>query len=93
MSVILKNSLYAASFQPCHHCVANLQCCLLHVGSFYNKSRRVSLSTQVFSLSKSLALHSGVALVVTDVSEEHIASIIRVKVISKLGTTLAVMSN
>jgi hypothetical protein len=34
-----------------------------------------------------------VALARTDVSEEHIASIIRVKGISELGTTLAVTSN
>jgi hypothetical protein len=33
------------------------------------------------------------ALVKTDVSEEHIASLIRVKRISKLGTTVAVTSN
>jgi demethoxyubiquinone hydroxylase (CLK1/Coq7/Cat5 family) len=33
------------------------------------------------------------ALVRTDVSEEHIASIIRVKRIGELGTTLAVTSN
>jgi hypothetical protein len=34
-----------------------------------------------------------VALVRTDVSEEHITSIIRVKRINKLGGTLAVMGN
>jgi hypothetical protein len=35
----------------------------------------------------------GLALVRTDVSEESIASIIRVKRISELGTMLAVTSN
>jgi hypothetical protein len=34
-----------------------------------------------------------VALVITDVSEELIASIIRVTIIGELGTTLAVTSN
>jgi hypothetical protein len=34
-----------------------------------------------------------VALVGTDVSEEHIASIFRVKKISELGTMLAVTGN
>jgi demethoxyubiquinone hydroxylase (CLK1/Coq7/Cat5 family) len=34
-----------------------------------------------------------VALVRTDVSEEHIASIIRVTRIGELGTTLAITSN
>jgi hypothetical protein len=34
-----------------------------------------------------------VALVRTDVSEEHIASIIKVTRIGELGTTLAVISN
>jgi hypothetical protein len=34
-----------------------------------------------------------VALVKTDVSEEHITSIIRVKRINELGTALAVSSN
>jgi hypothetical protein len=34
-----------------------------------------------------------VALVITDVSEERIVSIIRVKRIGELGTTLAVTSN
>jgi hypothetical protein len=34
-----------------------------------------------------------VVLVRTDISEEHIASIIRVEVIGELGTTLTVTSN
>jgi hypothetical protein len=34
-----------------------------------------------------------VALVRTDVSEEHIASVIKVERISELGTTLAVISS
>jgi hypothetical protein len=34
-----------------------------------------------------------VALAGTDVSEEHIASIMRVKIISELGTTLTITSS
>jgi hypothetical protein len=41
----------------------------------------------------SSGMFSHVALVRTDVSEECIASIIRVERISKIGTTLAVTSN
>jgi hypothetical protein len=41
----------------------------------------------------SSGMFRSVALVRTDVSEEHIASIIRVTRFSELGTTLAVTSN
>jgi hypothetical protein len=41
----------------------------------------------------SFGMFRHVALVITDVSEERIASIIKVKRISELGTTLAVTSN
>jgi hypothetical protein len=43
-------------------------------------------------MASSWTLHR-VALVRTDVSEELCASIIRVKIIGELGTTLAVTSN
>jgi hypothetical protein len=56
-------------------------------------SRKIEVFTVWIMKNAVLWMLRFLALLITDVSEEHIASIIRVTKIGELGTTLSVTSN